>query len=211
MPRWLLTPSLYNAWRWSLSAGEDEDDQEQARKEMITTLKREQITPNEAMLKGRKFEGDIQAMASGEPLLPLDDPLYENVVAEIAEIVKGGLWQERVYLDMHFRDHGDFLLYGKIDVLKGPWGFDIKYAKNYKIGKYGKSIQHATYMIGAPCSRFAYLISNGREWWREEYFASADDYEEMRGRLADMLDDIRRDPEFSALYSKHWKADRGTG
>lgn len=202
--RYLLTPSLYNSWRWYHEA----EDTPAARRDLITTLRREQIAPNEAMLKGRQFEADIQATAEGEPPLPLDDPLYEGAVAAIAEIVLGGLFQERIYHDMHFRGHGDFLLYGKIDVLRRDWIYDIKWsASRYEIGKYYKSIQHTAYMAGSGCRKFAYLISDGRSLFREDYHFSDEMYAEMRCRLSNMLDDIARDKELSALYQTHWKAE----
>jgi hypothetical protein len=130
---------------------------------------------------------------------------------EIADAVKGGLWQERVYLDLRFRQHGDFLLYGKLDVLKGPWNHEIKWRRRgstYETGQYAKGIQHSAYMAGTGCPKFAFHISDGKTVWREDYFYSAEIYEEMRGRLLDMLDDIARDTELSALYRKHWQADR---
>lgn len=204
--RYLITPSLFSAWLWHQTA--DEDHADDARRDLITYLKREPITPSEHMLKGRKLEDDIRAAAEGEPMLPLDDPSYEATVREIAEIIKGGLWQEKTYTDIKLGNHGDFLLYGKIDVVRRDWIFDIKYTTNYEVGKYWKGIQHIAYPAGLRCPHFAYLASNGKVWWREDYHYSQDHYDIMRSRLIEMLDDIKRDKELGPLYDQHWKADR---
>jgi hypothetical protein len=204
----LVTPSLYAAWRWYISR--DQEDDGQARDDLITYLKREEIKPGEDVLKGRAFEHDIKARAAGVAGA-FDSPLYENAVAEIAEIVAGGLWQERIYLDLNFRQHGSFLLYGKIDVLKGPWCHDIKWRRKgstYQVGQYAKGIQHTAYMAGTRCPKFAFHISDGKSVWRENYFYTETLFEEMRGRLLDMLDDIHRDPVLRKLYLEHWEADR---
>ncbi len=203
--RRLLTPSLYNSWRWYRAA----DDAEAARAELLTTLRREQIPPTEQMLAGREFEDHVQKSADGLPddeLRELATPAYQDCVEEIAEIVAGGLWQERIYHDIHYPAHGDFLLYGKIDVMKGPWSYDIKFVKRYDIGKYFHNIQHIAYMAGGGSRRFAYLPSNGYQVWREDYFWSDDAYQQMLANLSDMLDDFGRDRELGALYEKYWGA-----
>ncbi len=205
MTRFLITPSLYNSWHWYRSA----DDTEAARAELLTTLRREQIPPTDQMLAGREFEDHVQKIAEGKTdveLRELEPPAYQDCVDEVAEIVKGGLWQERIYHDIRYREHGDFLLYGKIDVMKGPWSYDIKFVKRYDIGKYYHNIQHTAYMAGGGSKRFAYLISNGYQVWREDYFWLDDAYQQMRANLADMLGDFGRDRELGALYQAHWGA-----
>lgn len=202
--RRLITPSLYNSWLWYTKA----DDDGEARVELISYLQREPRPPSEAILKGRKLEDDVRAVADGAPRLPLDDPSYEATVREIGELVKGGLWQEKTYTNIHFRDHGDFLLYGKIDVVRGPWIWDIKYTTSYQIGKYFAGIQHLAYPAGLKCPHFAYVASNGKQWWLEDYHSSPDDFEEMRSRLLSMLDDFKRDKTLGSLYERYWQADR---
>lgn len=204
MTRYLLTPSLHSAWSWWRSA--DDDHTDQARADLIRYLKREPIPPSEAMIRGRKLEDDIRAAADGTPMLPLDDPSYEVTVREIADIVKGGLWQERTYTDLHFRGHGDFLLYGKIDVVRGPWIWDIKWTTNYFVGKYLTGLQHLAYPAGLKCPNFAYIASNGKQWWSEAYHSSPNDLDELRSRLLAMLDDIKNDKELAALYAANWTA-----
>jgi hypothetical protein len=205
MARFLLTPSLYNSWRFWRSA----EDAAAARQDFLRTLRREQIPANELMFKGRKLEEDVQKLATGVPdlLLDLEDPSYQDCVQEIASVVEGGLWQERIYHPLRFR-LGEFLLYGRLDVIKGPWVYDIKFARHYDIGKYYHSIQHTAYMAGSSQKRFGYLISDGRTVWREDYFWSVEDYQQMLCNLSDMLDDIKRDQEFAQLYTDHWPAHR---
>ncbi len=202
MSRLLITPSLFNAWRFYRLT----EDAEAARKDMITTLRREQIVPNEMMLAGRTFEDDIQKHATGQPdlLLDLEDPPYQDCVHEVAAIVKGGLFQEKIYHDLHFRGHGDFLLYGRVDVVKGPWDYDIKFVRRYDIGKYYHNIQHTAYMAGSGQKRFGYLISDGRQVWREDYFWQVGEYQQMVANLRDMIEDFKRDREFAKLYETHW-------
>lgn len=200
----LLTPSLYSSWRYWRTA----EDSDAARLEFLTTLRREQRPPNELMLAGRKLEEDVQKVAEGRPdmLLDLEAPDYQDCVHEIADIVEGGLWQERIYHPLRIRGHGEYLLYGRIDVVKGPWDYDIKFVRNYNIGKYFPNIQHTAYMAGSAQKRFAYLISDGHSYWREDYFWSDDAYWQMVGDLTDMLGDIKRCQEFAALYAVHWSA-----
>jgi hypothetical protein len=215
--RHLLTSSLYGAWRWSYDA--PEDDREHARSDLLSVLRREEFVPTPAMLEGRKFEADVRGAAERQLPLPFEvvDPRYDAAVQEVAEIVRGGLWQQRLYLDLKFAGYGNFLLYGKADVMKGPLIADIKWKtkSNYQIGQYGKGLQHLAYPAASGCTagkggspRFAYLASDGKSVWREDYFYSRETYEELRSRLVEMLDDLKRDRELGKLYYDHWQADR---
>jgi hypothetical protein len=217
MARHLLTASLYGAWRWSYDAPDEK--LAAARRDLLTCLRREEIPPTPPMLTGRKFEADVRNAAEGVYPLPFEpvDPAYDAAVQEVAEIVRGGLWQERVYLDMRFRGHGDFLFYGRADVIRGPLIVDIKWKTkaNYAVGQYGKGIQHLGYPAASGCANgrggsphFAYVASDGRSVWREDYHYGPDAYEELRSRLSMMLDDFERDRELGQLYRKHWQADR---
>ena len=192
---YLITPSLYSevAWYQFLEG--------KTKKDMLDTLNKVEIEPNEAMIKGRQFEDDIYDCTQGKPT---PDGEYGRCVAEIADTVYGGNWQETV--SSWITVNGiDFLLYGRTDVIKRDWIYDIKFGKNYDIGKYQYSIQHDLYMYCTGLQKFAYLISNGKEVWREDYFWYDSTEAYFRSALMDMTEFIFSDDEFRDAYIANWK------
>lgn len=213
--RYLITPSLYSSWYYYHYAEEaaaqvegDEPKRDQ-KAEFITTLKRESIEATPAMIAGREFEADVMlACMGGQPDLGsrmLDDDAYMRCVLEVAEHVRGGLWQERIMKDATFRNM-PFLLYAKADVVKRHTVYDIKFVRQYEVGKYTNSVQHKIELVGSGLPNFKYLISDGRSVWAEDYHLNRDTEKELTGDLVDMVDNIMADKTFSALYIEHWKS-----
>lgn len=106
------------------------------------------------------FENDIRCVAETDQI----DISENEAVNEIAEIVKGGVWQKTCN-----REFGDYLLYGKMDVWTPFKIYDIKHTAKLKIMKYKYSIQYLVYMYCTGVKFFDYLISDRKELMIELY------------------------------------------
>lgn len=103
--------------------------------DFIKVLNKEEFEPSESILKGFEFEKYMQ----------------ENY-----EETKNGVYQVVVS-----KEHGDYLLYGIIDCLKGGIIYDYKYTKNYDVGKFFGNHQTPMYLEIVPeASKMIYLIAN---------------------------------------------------
>ncbi len=202
MTEYLVTPSLYDNWRYYHLLDS------KTKQDFLNTLLKVKEPPSKPMLAGIAFEDDIRAVAEGhmDPAR-MKECSRTNCVVEIANIVRGGLWQERVMHRMNVLGF-NILLYGKADVLKRDWFFDIKWTSNgsrYEPGKYTKSIQHPSYMLCAKIPHFAYLISDGSSVWREDYHFDEDMDLQLRGDIASLLDSIMSDEDFKKAYLENWE------
>ena len=136
--RYLITPSLLNSWAyiWTCVDGvreaesdkvclEDKkaDAQEKALQDFLKTLNREPIEDNFFMRQGREFE----------------DACYRGETC-VSPIIKGGAYQIVGTKDITI-DGIRFLMYGRLDVLKGGIIYDIKRVMKYVPQKYLKSYQ----------------------------------------------------------------------
>lgn len=165
--RYLITPSLLNSWLyiWTCVDGleENEDDevcledkisqkQSEAFESFLKYLKKEKIEPNKFMIEGIQFEKDT----------------YDGKTC-FSEIVKDGAFQIVGKKEVKI-DGIDFLMYGKLDVLKGGVIYDIKRVWKYKLNKYVKSAQHGFYLdLFENAKMFKYLIWDGRKPHYEIY------------------------------------------
>jgi hypothetical protein len=201
MSRYLLTPSLHSSWYfYHLMEAKTKQD-------FLEVLLKKPLQQTEAMLDGIRFEDNVRSICDG----PSDftkvaikgTPAYADCVREVASIVRGGLRQEKVYTDTSLCGRS-FLLYGKADVVKREWVYDIKFTGNYDIGKYSNSIQHLLYMHCSGLPKFAYLITDGRSVWREDYFLDDQTLPRLRGELSSMIDNIMADPDFKRAYIENW-------
>ena len=103
--------------------------------DFIKILNKEEFEPSESILKG--FE-------------------YEKYMQENFEETLGGAYQVKVS-----KEHGDYLLYGIIDCLKGGIIYDYKYTKNYEVGKFFNNHQTLMYLEMVPeAKKMIYLITN---------------------------------------------------
>jgi hypothetical protein len=204
MPRYLVTPSLYSSWSYYRNS----DDQ--TKNDFLATLRNDKFEPNESMQKGIDLEDDVVAVTRGISLheesdFELKDNDYVECCERIADIVRGGLYQERVYKPAMIGPY-DVLLYARADFIKRDYGYDVKYAKSYEIGKYAGSIQHDLTMKCAGVPRFSYLICDGHHFYEEKYNRSMVSDEILHARVYAMLFDIFEDKEFSELYRKNWES-----
>ena len=103
--------------------------------DFIKVLNKEQFEPTESILKG--FE-------------------YEKYMQENFEETLNGAYQVKVS-----KEHGDYLLYGIIDCLKGGIIYDYKYTQNYEVGKFFNNHQTLMYLEMVPeAKKMIYLITN---------------------------------------------------
>lgn len=103
--------------------------------DFIKVLNKEEFEPTESILKG--FE-------------------YEKYMQENFEETLGGAYQVKVS-----KEHGDYLLYGIIDCLKGGIIYDYKYTKHYEVGKFFNNHQTLMYLEMIPeAKKMIYLITN---------------------------------------------------
>ena len=152
-----------------------------------------------------RIEGvNAEATAHGVTELPasnlLDDAEYATA-QEIAKKVKGGLRQEVLTKDV-----GDYLLYGRSDVILRDTIFDIKRVNSYEVGKYQKSIQHSIYMECARIEHFEYLISNGKTVYSEYYHREPNNLDRLIGKIDNMVNFIAGTPEFYRPFKQNWIA-----
>lgn len=135
MNKYLITPSLLNAWKYAISLENEYGNLE----EFIKTLSREPMKTNEAIETGFQFE----------------DFMIENY-----KPTKNGCYQVKLYKDIKTKT-GNYLLYGRLDCLKAGRIFDYKYTGSYDVGKFYNSCQTLIYFEICPeANSFEYLISN---------------------------------------------------
>lgn len=198
---YLLTTSLLNSFSWYLKESFAKTEAEQ-RQEFLQTLRREKTEPNLAMEKGILFEADIMNRCHDQNSSILEDWKSE-IVNDIVRVVKSGLWQQSVKKDLKI-GNSEFLLYGRTDVIKRDTVFDIKFTSNYELGKFQDSSQHLIYLYYSELPKFSYLISDGKDWWREDYFNHAGIENEIKSKVSEFLDYLEGDKEAKELYFNNW-------
>lgn len=196
--RYLLTSSLYSDW-FGFQRMESKTKQD-----IMDVLCKKPKEKTAQMQDGIDFENEVRAACEHRPI-SIVDPARLACVTEVADVVRGGLWQEKVYKEISICGM-DFLLYGLADVIKRDHIYDVKFTKKYEIGKYQNSIQHLSYMFCSNIPHFAYLPSDGQSVWREDYSLSDKTEVLLRGRLASMIENIMADHDMKEAYLEHWRA-----
>jgi hypothetical protein len=198
MNKYLITPTLLNSFDYYYK--DDGENQEKSRQDFLRTLSREKSIPNEAMQRGIDWENTIfQYTTSG-----VTEHKSTDLIKEIGDIVKGGIWQYSCKSDIKVCDK-DFLLYGKCDVINFDTIYDIKYTSSYDIGKYQNSAQHLIYLYClGNLPKFSYLISDGKSFWREDYFNNYNIENEIKSKISDFISYLERDKEASDLFCSKW-------
>lgn len=222
MARYLITHSLLTSWLNAIKEDpyEDVTTERDNYAEFLDVLNRVQTPPTEAMQNGNEFEKLVTDIATGRfvPEFETDGtvnpktgevmgydkyPRWYDAASKVADIVRGGQFQVKAKKPVAVNGT-DFLLYGRLDVLKAGDIDDIKFTKNYDRGKYFGSTQHPMYFELIPeARRFSYLISNGTDVWTETYTR-----EETRsiypviGDFADWLDAAG----LTQIYREKWRA-----
>lgn len=217
--KYLITPSLLGSFAWYLS-----DESENNREKFLLTLKREKTPTTEAQAKGLKLEDDIRhACEHGLEifnLVNIDDcagdliepntgePYVEHnqrnkIILDLVDIVVGGLWQQTVKKSLQVGNQ-EFLLYGRTDVIKRDTIYDIKFTSNYELGKFLDSSQHLIYLYCSGLPSFSYLISDGKDWWREDYYNNEDVEDQIKSKIADFMSYLENDKEAKEMFINKW-------
>lgn len=205
MARYLITHSLLASWLNAIKEDpyEDVTTERDHYAEFLDALNRIQTPPTEAMQNGYDFEELVTSIANGADYQADREHRWYDAASKVADIVRGGQFQVKAKKPVAVNGT-DFLLYGRLDVLKAGDIDDIKFTKNYERGKYFGSTQHPMYFELIPeARRFSYLISNGTDVWTETYTR-----EETRsiypliGDFADWLHDQR----LFKIYAEKWEA-----
>jgi hypothetical protein len=148
-------------------------------------------------------ECDISRETHEEPLRVKDD--YSECVIACGKIVKDGLWQQSVKKEIKVGNQ-EFLLYGRTDVIKRDTIYDIKFTGNYELGKFLDSSQHLIYLYCSDLPNFSYLISDGKEFWREDYHNHAGIENEIKSKISDFLGYLENDKEAKEMFLTKWES-----
>mgnify|MGYP007101833210 CR=1 FL=1 len=152
--------------------------------DFIKVLNKEEFEPSESIIKGFEFEAYMQEN-------------YEETI--------GGAYQVVVS-----KEYGDYLLYGKVDCLKGGIIYDYKYTKNYEVGKFFNNHQTLMYLEMVPeAKKMVYLITNKFEddevgdIFREEYTKNL--FPETMDSILHKFESWLKEYGLFELYAEKWK------
>lgn len=211
MNKYLITPSLLSSYAYYIQ--DEWKSPADSRADFLKTLSREKFEPNESMKKGICFEDHISlACVDKYPYLSWvgdegeDDEkrsTYDGIIHEVSSIVKGGLWQQSVKKELKIGNQ-EFLLYGRTDVIKRDTIYDIKFNSNYELGKFLDSSQHLIYLYCSGLPNFSYLISDGKDWWREDYHNHAGVEDEIKSKVSDFLSYLENDKKAKEMFLTKW-------
>ncbi|MEI7578573.1 MAG: hypothetical protein WCJ58_00880 [bacterium] len=197
MTKYLITPSLLSSYAYYIQ--DEWKSPAESRADFLRTLSREKFAPNEAMKKGNALEDSISGKAKGIPA-PEGHPIYE-----IGKIVSGGLWQQSVKKEIKVGNQ-EFLLYGRTDVIKRDTVYDIKFTSNYELGKFLDSSQHLIYLYCSDLPNFSYLISDGKDWWREDYVNDGNVENRIKSMISDFMGYLENDKEAKEMFLTKWES-----
>lgn len=161
-----ITPSFYSSvFYWQKKEQSD-------RQELLDLIDKKPIETTPLMQEGIDFEDDVVRVCSD------GIPSKDEVANEVAEIVNGCLWQEKIKTEATCGDN-KILIYGRIDCLKRDWVYDIKCVKRYELGKYFDSIQHLAYMKATGLENFKYLVKCGKNLYTEDYHYTGEQVDKL--------------------------------
>jgi hypothetical protein len=206
---------------------------ENSRADFLKTLSREKFPANEALQKGLDFEYLVEKTCDWEEggvhwanllsqkcekLKSLNIANYKDAVSfldknldyikcvkEIGKIVQKSLWQESVKKELKI-GNTEFLLYGRTDVIKRDTIYDIKFTSNYEVGKFLNSSQHKIYLYCSGLPKFQYLVSDGKEYWIEDYHNHAGIEDELKGMISDFMGYLENDKEAKEMFLTKWSS-----
>lgn len=196
-----ITPSLLGSWEWYLNAEDEREESAQA--EFLASLRKEKSPPNEAMRKGIDFENRVEAVCQGKSVSFLEGEDYERCVREVADMVHGGTWQVNTAKTITVGGVS-FWLHGRMDVLRGPWIYDLKFSKSFDMGKYREAPQTLAYLACEPGPvGIKYLVSDGLRVYIDEYRREV--VEPIEPLLMQFWEWMQAHPKFLAPYLEKWE------
>ncbi len=200
--RYLVTPSLLNSWNYIWLCQENvresekdtisledkkSDAMQKAKEEFIKVLNREKSESNEYMKKGIIYEEET----------------YKGNTRASKE-VEGGAFQIVGTKETEV-DGIKFLMYGRLDVLKGGEIIDIKKVVRYSPPKYFNSSQHQFYFeLFTKAKKFRYLIDDDVKLHQETYYRSKNEREIEELWISPMIRWLIQNDLFE-LYKEKWK------
>lgn len=225
MSCYLITHSLLSSWLYGIKEDpfEDSTTERNGYSDFLDCLNKVEKPPTEAMLNGIEFENLVTDIATGRftPEFETDGtvskssygdgevmgcdkyPRWYAAAHKVADIVQGGQFQFKAKKFATVNGI-DFLLFGRLDVLKAGYIYDIKFSKSYDRGKYYDSTQHPMYCEIVPeAKHFQYLISNGIDVWSETYMK--EDTPSIIPIIADFSDWLITHGLFK-IYAEKWEA-----
>lgn len=194
----LITASLYGSYAYythtnfEIYGDKAEEIEAKALQDWKDTLNKIKRPTTEILQRGIDFENAVRAITEGH------DIKHENA-GEMADIVKGGLWQEKVCKTID-----NYVLFGFADVIKANTVYDIKRVSVYDCPKYESSIQHLIYLECTGLEHFKYLVSDGKNLFEEYYHNDLNNRQKLLSRIDCMIGFIRRNEEFNATFEKNW-------
>lgn len=205
MARYLITHSLLSSWLYAIKDDPREDATTERDKyaEFMNALNRLPSPPNKAMQDGIDFENLVTQISDSPSLFEryAEKPRWYDAAREIAGIVRGGQFQFKARKPVNVGGM-EFVLFGKLDVLKAGSIYDIKFSKSYDRGKYYGSTQHPMYLELVPeALDFTYLVSNGTDIWSETY--TREETRSIFPIIADFTDWLRYQSLFP-VYAEKW-------
>jgi hypothetical protein len=215
--RYLITPSLLNSYQYYIK--DEWKSPADSRADFLKTLSRERFKPNEAMQKGIDFEDDIhrycKGVEEGKIMQTINtfgsngfcvDPTpYEKLLDQMSKFLIKGIWQESVKKEIEVGNK-TFLLYGRTDVIKRDTIYDIKFTGKYESGKFINSSQHRIYLYCSGLPKFQYLLSDGKEYWIEDYHNHEGIEGEIKGMISDLMGYLQNDKEANNLFLTKWES-----
>lgn len=203
--RYLMTHSLLSSWLYAMKSSpyEDATTERDPYAEFLQVLRREPTPTTEAMQNGIDFEDLVTAIVNNDAEGMKRNSKWFDAAYEVAQYVSGGVLQYRARKIIEVAGM-TFVLYGRLDAMKAGTIFDIKFTKNYDVGKYFDSTQHPTYMEIVPeADNFMYLASNGTSVWKENY--RRDETADITETISDFIDWLMVN-DLLDTYKKHWVA-----
>ena len=229
MTKYLITASLLNSYQYYIQ--DEFKSPADSRADFLKTLSRERFEPNKAMQKGIDFEYLVEKTCNWENadwvnLLQMkcqklksleifthgdavkfvqDNPSYIKSIELIGNIVKGSIWQQSIKKELTIGNQ-EFLLYGRTDAIKRDTIYDIKFTSNYELGKFIDSSQHRIYLYCLGLPKFQYLISDGKEYWTEDYHNHEGIEDELKGMISDFMGYLENDKEAKEMFLTEWES-----
>lgn len=203
--RYLMTHSLLSSWLYSMKSSpyEDATSERDSYAEFLQVLRMEPTPTTEAMQNGIDFEDLVTAIVNNDENGMQANPKWFDAAYEVAQIVRGGVLQYRARKIIEVSGMS-FVLYGRLDCLKAGTIIDIKFTKNYDVGKFVGSTQHPTYMEIIPeAEEFLYVVSNGSQVWKEPY--RRDETCDITVIIADFITYLT-DNGLMDTYKANWRA-----
>lgn len=191
-----------------------EDKREAAEQAMLSTVQKKKFEATDPINKGIEFEALIEQVTQGKDvaLLPtkylqeFDREKLNKIIVDLSTIVQGGTWQDKVEKTLFLGRRSSYLVYGKTDVLKaGEIIYDIKYTGRKMANKFANSTQHRLYMYCTGIEKFSYLVSDGKTWWREDYYSNpAEDSLFLATIIREFREWLETNEEAAKAFEEKW-------